>query len=131
MSNQRLITISFVISLALIPIVLISALSASLTGLEGINPSYQNREIDYPVSDDVVQLVKFSFALVSPLSIILFILAAINLRRGSIKAARLILALCVAIVLWIGLSAWALDGKPGEARADGHDGKLRTLQISP
>ena len=109
-SKKSKVKYTFVGVTILLPIMMLAAIGAGLSGLEGINPENHGKTLMYPVSNEAAKTVKTVFAFVIvPMCVLMVMLGGLNFKyRNSILNGGLIV-LSLGMISWLVFSTWALD----------------------
>lgn len=103
---------TFIIVAVLLPIMVLSAIGAAISGLEGINPENHGKTLVFPVGNDAADTVKTIYAFVIvPLSLLMVITAGLNFKIKNAMLNRGLLLLSLFLVLWLVFANWALDAR--------------------
>lgn len=136
MNTKNTSIASFVISLVLLPLALLFAAGAIASGFAGLNANFQNRVIEYPISESVIYPIKLATIFIFvPISLGVCILSAVNIRRNDKKLIKISLIVCALMVVWMIFINWALTPKPGEyireegSSAQPSDGSLQIRSL--
>lgn len=114
MNNSKTFSIknTFIIVAILMPIMLISAIGAGLSGLEGINPENHGKSLVFPIGNESARNVKQVFGyIIAPLSVLMVIFGGLNFKLKSALLNKSLLLLSLCFVFWLCFVSWALDAR--------------------
>lgn len=118
---------TFIIVTVLLPVMVVSAIGAGLSGLAGINPENHGKTLVFPVGNDAAMGVKLIFGyVIVPLSLLMVILGGLNFKFKSALLNKSLLVLTAFLIGWLLFASWALDARFVDSSRD--NGAPRPVQ---